>query len=108
MEFGTIHLEHGLEAKRGYADRSIAAMIDYHAIADVEAYPRLRSQSILIPEQLYRRYFRPCDRKFTYPGLGPNIEGALQALVLAWACPPQAWGSRRRILSRLSLDDTGV
>jgi hypothetical protein len=46
-------------------------MIDYHAIADVEAYPRLSSQSILIPEQLYRRYFRPCDRKFTYPGLGP-------------------------------------
>ena len=53
-----------LEAKHGYADRSIAAMIDYHAIADVEAYPRLSSQYILIPEQLYRRYFRPCDRKF--------------------------------------------
>jgi hypothetical protein len=41
-----------------------------------EAYPRLRSQSILIPEQLYRRYFRPRDRKFTYPGLGPGTRPA--------------------------------
>jgi len=67
-----------LEAKRGYADRSIAAMMDYHAIADVEAYPRVRSQSILVPEQPYRRCFWPCDRKFTYPGLRPywprNVE----------------------------------